>query len=44
MTGGLTDADEERDGLPIRIRIEVHNDAGAMAMDERRAVLSTADL
>jgi hypothetical protein len=44
MTGGLTSAGEERDGLRIELRAEVHNDAGAEATDAVAAVLSTADL
>lgn len=44
MTGGLTDATEERDGLRIEVGAEVHNDEGARATDMVEAVLSTADL
>jgi len=44
MTGGLTDATEERDGLRIEVGAEVHNDDGARATDTVEAVLSTADL
>jgi hypothetical protein len=44
MTGGLTAPDEERNGVPIEIAAEVHNDAGSMASGSQTAVLSTADL
>jgi hypothetical protein len=44
MTGGLTEMNEERDGLPIRIGAEVHNDDGERAYASAEAVLSTADL
>jgi hypothetical protein len=44
MTGGLTKTIEERDGLPIRIGAEVHNDDGERAYASAEAVLSTADL
>jgi hypothetical protein len=44
MTGGLTAADEERDGLRITIEAEVHNDVGAQAFASHEATLSTADL
>ena len=44
MTGGLTDATEERDGLRIQVGAEVHNEEGARATDTVEAVLSTADL
>lgn len=44
MTGGLTAPGEERDGLPIRIGAEVHNQAGLAATATQSAVLSTADL
>ena len=44
MTGGLTAPEEERDGVPVDIAAEVHNDAGLMASGSQTAVLSTADL
>jgi hypothetical protein len=44
MTGGLTDPEEERDGLAIRIRVDVSNTAGAAADATREIVLSTEDL
>lgn len=44
MTGGITDSDEERDGLHVAIEAEVHNEAGAQAFASNEAVLSTADL
>lgn len=44
MTGGLTAPGEERNGLPIRIDADVHNQAGLSATASQQAVLSTADL
>jgi hypothetical protein len=44
MTGGLTDPEEERDGLVVRIRADVSNEEGAVADATRDVVLSTADL
>lgn len=44
MASGIAKSNEERDGLPIEIEVEVHNDAGARATTTKRATLSTADL
>ena len=44
MTAGLTGADENRDGLPIRVIADVRNSAGVQGHDEKGAVISTADL
>jgi hypothetical protein len=44
MTGGLTDPNEERDGLVIRIQVDVHNDQGAVGQATREVALSTEDL
>jgi hypothetical protein len=44
MMGGLTQSDDERNGLPIEITAEVHNQAGISGTASQRAVLSTADL
>lgn len=44
MAGGLTQSNDERDGLPIQISAEVHNQAGVSGTAVRTAVLSTADL
>ncbi len=44
MAGGLTQSDDERNGLPIEITAEVHNQAGVSGTADRTAVLSTADL
>ncbi|MEO8903254.1 MAG: hypothetical protein ABI488_14050 [Polyangiaceae bacterium] len=44
MAGGLTQSAAERDGLPIEISAEVHNQAGVSGTADRTAVLSTADL
>lgn len=44
MTGGLTEPDVERNGLPIEVAVEVHNQAGLAASATQAAVLSTADL
>jgi hypothetical protein len=41
---GLTETDEERDGLPVRLTAHVTNDAGVEAEGSADAVLSTADL
>jgi hypothetical protein len=42
MTAGLTEPDAERDGLPIRIDVAVHNESGAAANATAEARLSTA--
>ncbi len=44
MAGGLTRSDEERDGLPIVVSAEVHNQSGLSGTARRSARLSTADL
>lgn len=44
MMGGITQSDAERDGLPIEITAEVHNQAGSSGECTRSARLSTADL
>jgi hypothetical protein len=44
MTGGLTEPGAERDGLPIQVAVEVHDQAGQSASAMQEAVLSTADL
>jgi hypothetical protein len=44
MAGGLTQTNEERNGLPIAISVEVHNQAGVTGSATATAVLSTADL
>lgn len=44
MTSGLTEPGEDRDGLPIEIRVRVHNAAGLTGEAHQTAVLSTADL
>ncbi len=44
MAGGLTQSDDERDGLPIEITAEVRNQAGVSGSAARTALLSTADL
>jgi hypothetical protein len=44
MTGGLTAPEEERDGLVVKIDVEVHNTAGAFATATTDVYLSTADL
>lgn len=41
---GLTQTNEEKDGLMVRLTARVHNDAGTMAETSLDAVLSTADL
>jgi hypothetical protein len=43
-TSGLTGSDEEKDGLPVRVTVEVHDGAGAHAETSRDVTLSTADL
>jgi hypothetical protein len=42
MTGGLTEADAERDGLPIQLDVLVHNKSGVSARATAEARLSTA--
>ena len=44
MTGGLTDPDEERDGLPVLITVTADTDAGVSGSDTAEVVLSTTDL
>lgn len=44
MASGIVKSGEERDGLPIEIEVEVHNEAGVHATATKRATLSTADL
>jgi hypothetical protein len=44
MAGGLTEPGVERNGLPVRITAQVHNEAGLAASATRDVVLSTADL
>lgn len=44
MTGGLTDPDEDRDGLGVRLSVNASNDAGVTGDAAREIVLSTADL
>jgi hypothetical protein len=44
MTAGLAATDEERDGLAVEVRADVHNDAGVSAEVTREALLSTEDL
>jgi hypothetical protein len=41
---GLTETDQERDGLRVELRAHVRNEAGADAEGSREVVLSTADL
>jgi hypothetical protein len=41
MLGGLAAPDEERDGLPVMVSAEVHNDAGLEASGSQFGVLST---
>jgi hypothetical protein len=41
---GLTDTDEEKDGLEVSITTRARNEAGDEATATRRIVLSTADL
>jgi hypothetical protein len=42
MTSGLAESDAERNGLPIRIDVSVHNTSGAAASASAEARLSTA--
>jgi hypothetical protein len=44
MVGGLTEVTEERDGLPVEVTIEAHNEAGARATATKAVALSTRDL
>lgn len=44
MTGGLVAPGDERDGLPVLVRVDASNTAGAAASVEREAVLSTETL
>ena len=44
MMGGIAASDSERDGLPIEVSVEVHNQAGISGGATLRAHLSTADL
>jgi hypothetical protein len=44
MTGGLTDPEEERDGLEVRILVTAETTTGVSGSDEAEVVLSTADL
>ena len=45
MAGGLTTPDEEREGLPIEISVNVRDDTSDLtASASENAVLSTADL
>lgn len=44
MTGGLVDPGTERNGLPVRVKADARNLAGAAASVERDAVLSTGTL
>lgn len=44
MTGGLVAPGDERDGLPVLVRVDASNTAGAAASVEREAVLSTTSL
>jgi hypothetical protein len=44
MTGGITDPDEERDGLAVRITVTAETADGVWGSDEAEVVLSTADL
>jgi hypothetical protein len=41
---GLTESDEEKDGLSVEVTAEVRSEAGASAQGSRQVVLSTADL
>jgi hypothetical protein len=41
---GLTETDEEKDGLRVLLTARARNDAGVMAEGSREIVLSTADL
>jgi hypothetical protein len=44
MTGGLVAPGDERDGLPVSVRVDASNTAGNAASVEREAVLSTETL
>jgi hypothetical protein len=44
MTGGLVAPGDERDGLPVLVRVDASNTAGDAASVEREAVLSTDTL
>lgn len=44
MTGGLVAPGDERDGLPVVVRVDASNIAGDAASIEREAVLSTETL
>jgi hypothetical protein len=44
MTGGLVAPGDERDGLPVLVRVDASNTAGDTASVEREAVLSTETL
>ncbi len=44
MTGGLVEPGTDRDGLPVRVRVDASNLDGDAASVERDAVLSTATL
>jgi len=44
MMGGIAAPDAERDGLPVRVTVEVHTDDGLAASDTHDARLSTEDL
>jgi hypothetical protein len=41
---GLTETDEEKDGLRVELTAQVQTEAGASARSSREVVLSTADL
>ncbi len=43
-TSGLTETDQEKDGLAVRVTVEAHDEAGASAESSRDVLLSTADL
>lgn len=43
-TSGLTPSDADKDGLRVRVTVQVHDDAGASAETSRDVRLSTADL
>jgi hypothetical protein len=44
MTAGLTDTDEERDGLAVEVLVDVENEAGDSAHVARETMLNTEDL
>ena len=44
MTGGLVEPGTDRNGLPVRVKVDASNLAGDAASVERDAVLSTASL